>query len=523
MNEKTSPKPYATRASRVFVGYNSGMNSVVLAAENRTLKATLAEREQRIEWLEREMAKLQRLIFGSRSERLETLPDIEQLPLWAQQPEDAPVANPVEFKTVLKSPAKGHPKRTALPAHLPRDIVVLPLSAQARVCPECGEERPIIGYESAERLDYVPATLKVIETRREKCACAHCQGQLTTVPAPAQVIEQGIPLPGLLAYVLMAKFGYHLPLYRIEQVFTHQGVPIARTTLCDWVMQCGVALKPLAERLLVLLKQQAVIFSDDTTVAVQDRGKTRETRFWVYAGHSPPIIVYEHTETRAGKHPKARLEGYVGYLQADAYSGYDQVFVTGQILEVACWAHARRKFFEIAQQAEKGKPVSAHVALDFIGQLYEIEREAKDRQLDADDICQLRQEKARPILKQFRAWLEERLQELAPKTPTAKAIGYALNNWQALERYTEDGRLEIDNNRSERAIRPLAIGRKNWLFLGSPRGGAVAATVFSLIQTCKELGLNPEAYLKDVLTRLPTTKHKDIDRLLPHNWIPTGN
>lgn len=499
------------------------MNSAVLADEILALKATLAERDRRIEWLEFEMAKLQRLIFGARSERLETLPDFEQLPLWAQMPEDAPVASPVAFKTVVRSPAKGQPKRAALPDHLPRDIVVLPLSAEERACPECGEERPIIGYESSERLDYVPATLKVVETRREKCACSKCQGQLTSASAPAQVIEQGIPLPGLLAYLLMAKYGYHLPLYRIEQMFTHQGVPIARTTLCDWVLQCGFALQPLAERMMAQLRQQAVIFSDDTTVAVQDRGKTRETRFWVYAGHSPPIIVYDHTETRAGKHPKARLADWSGSLQADAYAGYDQVFANGKVQEVACWAHTRRKFFEIAQQAEKGKQISAHVALEYIGQLYAIEREAKDRQLDADAIRQLRQEQSRPILKQFKAWLEERLRELAPKTPTAKAIGYALKNWPALERYTEDGRLEIDNNRSERAIRPLAIGRKNWLFLGSPRGGQVAATVFSLIQTCKELGLNPEAYLKDILTRLPITKQKDIDSLLPHNWKPTGD
>jgi transposase len=496
------------------------MNAAVLAEEVIALKATLAQRDALIESLKFDLTQLKKLLFGARSERLETLPDIEQLPLWAQEPEDMSVASPVQFKTVATSPAKSQPKRTALPEHLPREIVVLPLSAEARVCPACGEERPVIGYESSERLDYVPATHKVVETRREKCACPKCQGQLTTVPAPPQVIEQGIPLPGLLAYLLMAKYGYHLPLYRIEQIFAHQGVPIARTTLCDWVIQSGGQLKPLVERMLVLLKQQPVIFSDDTTVAVQDRGKTRETRFWVYAGHSPPIIVYDHSETRAGKYPKAKLHGYSGYLQADAYAGYDQIFAAGEVKEVACWAHARRKFFDIARQAEKGKQISAHVALEFIGRLYEIEREARDQKLDAEGICQLRQQQARPILGQFKDWLEARLRDLAPKTPTAKAIGYALNNWQALERYTEDGRLEIDNNRSERAIRPLTIGRKNWLFLGSPRGGDVAATVFSLIQTCKELGLNPEAYLKDVLTRLPTTKHRDIDSLLPHHWKP---
>jgi len=296
---------------------------------------------------------------------------------------------------------------------------------------------------------------------------------------------------------------------------------MARTTLCDGVMQCGMALRPLVLRLMELLKQQAVIFSDDTTVAVQDRGKTRETRFWVYAGHSPPIIVYDHTGSRAGKHPKALLAGYTGYLPVDAYAGYDPVFADGTVTEVACWAHARRQFFDIAQQAGKGKCIRAHEALDFIGQLYGIEREAKERQLDAAALQQWRQEKSRPLLATFKDWLEERLQQLSPKTPTAKAIGYALKNWEALRRYTEDGRLKIDNNRSERAIRPLTIGRKNWLFLGSPRGGQVAATVFSLIQTGKEVGINPDAYLKDILTRLPTTKQKDIDDLLPHNWKPS--
>jgi hypothetical protein len=257
------------------------------------------------------------------------------------------------------------------------------------------------------------------------------------VPAPPQVIEQGIPLPGLLAHLLMAKYGYHLPLYRLEQIFAYQGVPIARTTLCDWVIQSGWQLKPLADRMLELLQQQPVIFSDDTTVAVQSIGKTRETRFWVYAGHSPPIIVYDHTETRAGKHPKAKLEGYSGYLQADAYAGYDQIFATGKVLEVACWAHTRRKFFEIARQAEAGKRISAHEALDFIGRLYAIEREAKEQQLDAAGIQRLRQEQARPILAEFKTWLEDRLRELAPKTPTAKAIGYALKtgrHWGATPR-----------------------------------------------------------------------------------------
>lgn len=497
------------------------MDAALPADDLDALKTALVERDRLIESLRFELAQLKRLLFGVRSERLETLPDIETLPLWAETPEDAPLASPVEFKTVVKSPAKGQPKRTALPENLPREIVVLPLSPEERACPACGGERPVIGYESSERLDYVPATLKVVETRREKCACPNCQGQLTTAPAPAQVIEQGIPLPGLLAYLLMAKYAYHLPLYRIEQIFAQQGVPIARTTLCDWVMQCGRALRPLVLRLMELLKEQAVIFSDDTTVAVQAAGKTRETRFWVYAGHSPPIIVYDHTETRAGKHPKTQLKGFCGYLQADAYAGYDQVFADGTVTEVACWAHARRKFFDIAQQAEKGKRIRAHEALDFIGQLYGIEREAKERPLDAAAVRQLRQEKSLPILATFKDWLEERLQELPPKTPTAKAIGYALKNWQALIRYTEDGRLEIDNNRSERAIRPLTIGRKNWLFLGSPRGGQVAATVFSLIQTCKEIGVNPEAYLKDVLNRLPTTKQKDIYELLPHYWKPS--
>jgi transposase len=390
------------------------------------LKATVAQQEQLIESLRFEIAQLKRLLFGARSERLEKPGDPNQLPLWPEVPEDAPAVSPVTFKTVTVSPAKKQPKRTALPAHLPRERVVLPLSLEQRACPECGRDRPIIGYESSERLDYVPATLKVVETRREKCACAVCQGQLTTAPAPPQVIEQGIPLPGLLAYLLAAKYLYHLPLYRIEQILASQGFPVARATLCDWVMQCGMALVPLVERMMALLKEQAVLFSDDTTVALQETGKTRETRFWVYTGHSPPLVVYHHTETRAGQHPKAHLAGWSGYLQVDAYAGYDQVFADGRVIEVACWAHARRKFFDIAEQAEKGKRISAHIALDFIGQLYAIEREAKARGLDANAIRALRQQQALPILAAFKEWLETQLHALAPKTPTAKAIGYVL-------------------------------------------------------------------------------------------------
>lgn len=496
------------------------MDGAVPHADFDALQTALKERDQRIAALQFELAQLKRLLFGRRSEQLEKPVDPDQLPLWPETPEEVPAVSPVTFKTVTVSPAKNTPKRTALPAHLPREIVVLPLLPEQRACPGCGHDRPVIGYESSERLDYVPATLKVIETRREKCACAVCQGQLTTAPAPPHVIEQGIPLPGLLAYLLAAKYLYHLPLYRIEQLLASQGFPVARATLCGWVMQCGEALRPLVERMMVLLKQQAVLFSDDTPVALQDTGKTRETRFWVYTGHAPPLIVYHHTTSRAGKHPKAHLAGFNGYLQVDAYAGYDQVFADGRVIEVACWAHARRKFFDIAEQAEKGKRLSAHIALDFIGQLYAIEREAKARGLEANALRALRQQQALPMLAAFKDWLETQLRELAPKTPTAKAIGYVLNNWTALLRYTDDGRLEIDNNRSERAIRPLAIGRKNWLFLGSPRGGQVAATVFSLIQTCKALGIAPEAYLKDVLTRLPTTKQKDIDTLLPHLWTP---
>ncbi len=242
------------------------MDGAVPYAERDALQTALKERDRRIEALQFEIAQLKRLIFGRRSEHLERPLDPDQKPLWTEMPEDAAAVSPVTFKTVVASPAKNQPKRTALPAHLPREIVVLPLSSEQRACPGCGNDRPVIGYESSERLDDVPATLKVIETRREKCACAVCQGQLTTAPAPPQVIEQGIPLPGLLAYLLTAKYLYHLPLYRIEQLFAAQGFSVARATLCDWVMQCGQALIPLVERMMVLLKEQAVLFSDGSSL-----------------------------------------------------------------------------------------------------------------------------------------------------------------------------------------------------------------------------------------------------------------
>jgi transposase len=319
------------------------------------------------------------------------------------------------------------------------------------------------------------------------------------------------------------KFCDHLPLARQEKIFGRQGIELPRSTLTDWMLAIGQAVTPLVERMGELLKTSDILASDDTPLPWQNgrAGKTTTARLWVWRGvidANKPLLVYQFTADRSGEHAAAFLIGWHGYLQADAYSGYDRNFIDGRIIEVGCMAHARRRYFEIAKNAKT--PGFAHDIVQRIGALYAIEREAKERELPAPARYQLRQERAPPLLAALKERLEAHLPKVPPKGPLAEAIGYTLNHWTALNRYLDDGRLEIDNNAIERSIRPVAQGRANWLFVASERGGRAAAALYSLIESAKANGLNPYVYLRDVLTRLPVTKAKDIDSLLPHVWQP---
>jgi hypothetical protein len=317
--------------------------------------------------------------------------------------------------------------------------------------------------------------------------------------------------------VLVSKYADHLPLNRQERIFSRHGIELSRKTTCGWVKQCADLLMPLYRAMQRDVLSSEVVFTDDTPTPVLDNGgrETKTGRLWVYVGdENHRQVVFDYTATRAKGGPEGFLAGYHGWLQADAYTGYDGVYLTGDVVEVGCWAHARRKFHE----ARTSDPGLSAIALAFIQSLYKVEREAKEQEMSPDQRKALRQEKARPVLDSMHKWLEGMRDQVLPKSPMGEAVGYALNQWEALMRYTENGILEIDNNRAEREIRPLCVGRNNWLFMGSDDGGRRAAVMFSLVASCRQNGIDPFEYLRDVLTRIPSHPINRIEELMPRNW-----
>lgn len=476
---------------------------------NRHLEAVNAK-------LSHEVLLLRRLKYGKHSEKLSPLQGsllediidadtsaIEQE--WADQIKDEPISNK----------PKAQPKRVALPAELPRTkIRHEPDNTQ---CP-CGCQLKRIGEDVSEKLDYTPGVFSVEQHIRGKWVCTECE-TLTQAPVPAHVIDKGLPTTGLLAHVLVAKYADHLPLYRQEHIFGRAGYPIARSTLADWVGRSGQALQPLADALRDTILSHPVVHADETPVPVLEPGKKKTGRAYIWAYCTTPYadtkaVVYDFAPGRSGEHARRFLDGWQGKLICDDYSGYKASFGQG-VTEVGCMAHARRKFFELH---ESSKSTLAATALEQIGRLYEIERQAKD--LDPQQRHLLRQQKGRPLADELQTWLIAHRQKVPDGTATAKAIDYSLKRWSALTRYLDDGAVPIDNNQVENQMRPWALGRKNWLFAGSLRSGRRAAALMSLIQSAKLNGHDPYAYLKDVLARLPTHKASAISELLPHNWQP---
>lgn len=466
--------------------------------------------------LQHQLEQLLRNRYGQRADRVS--PD--QLALFAKELlekgsvsalEDPPAEPDI---TTEKSKSKGHGRNT-LPKTLPRRRVEHDLSPEQKVCGRCGETLTKIGEETSEQLEYVPASLIVIEHARIKYACKGCEETVVTADKPSQPIEKGLPGPGLLAHIIVSKYAYHLPLNRQEEMMKRQGVALSRKTTCGWMMACADLLTPLYDLMKSEVLASKVIHTDDTTTPVQDPDltKTRTGRVWTYigdAGH--PYTVFDFTPTRKRDGPIAFLGDYQGYLQADAYAGYDAVFAPGEVKEVACWAHARRKFVE----AQKSDPKRAVTIVAHIKKLYDVESEAKE--MDAQTRCALRRERSKPLLSDLGQWLEEEYQKVLPKSPIGQAIGYALNNWDALNRYLENGILSIDNNAAERALRSIAVGRKNWMFYGSDKGGRAAAVLCSFTASCKSLDIDPFAYLRDVLARISDHSNKLLDKLLPDKW-----
>jgi len=415
---------------------------------------------------------------------------------------------------------KEQPKRQALPANLPRREVRH--EPATTVC-SCGCDLKRIGEDVAEKLHYTPGVFSVERHVRGKWVCGQCQ-KLTQAPVPAHVIDKGLATTGLLAHVLVSKYADHQPLYRQEGIYARAGVALARSTLAQWVGACGVQLQPLVDALKAELLGRPVLSADETPVAMlkPGNGKTHRAYLWTYGTTAfDPLkaVVYDFAESRAGRHAQAFLgaedaDGWRGTLVCDDYAGYKQLF-GARITEAGCLAHARRKFYDLWANH---KSAVAEQALSFFGKLYEVEREVQD--LDVDERRQIRQTKARPIADNLHAWLLLQRQKVPEGSATGKAIDYSLNRWVALTRYLDDGRLPADNNWIENRIRPIALGRNNWLFAGSLRAGQRAAAIMSLIGSAKLNDLDPYAYLADVLERLPTQPASRIAELLPHRWKP---
>jgi transposase len=472
----------------------------------------LAERDHEIEHLKLLIAKLRRLQFGRSSERLDA--KIGQLELLVEELEANRATRALE-SAAAQPEQQVRPARRALPPALPRETVE---HAPACTCPDCGAMLRKIGEDVAEMLEYVPASFKVIRHVRPKLACASCQ-RIVQEPAPTRPIARGIAGPGLLAHILVAKYADHLPLYRQSQIYAREGVALERSTLADCVGGAAALLDPLVEALARYVVASPYLHGDDTPVPVLEpgRGKTKTGRLWTYvrdgrpwADNAAPAVLFRYSPDRRGEHPESHLKGFAGVLQADGYAGFDRLYEDGRIREAACWAHVRRKFYEIHESSRS--PLAAE-ALARIGKLYEIEQAIRGRPPDARRT--LRQARAGALLEELRTWFEASLAQVSAKSALAIAIRYALTRWAALVRYCDDGHIEIDNNTAERSLRAVALGRKNYLFAGSDAGGERAAAIYSLIGTAKLNGLDPQAYLREVLSRIAEHPINRIEELLP--------
>ncbi len=482
----------------------------------RDMAAVVENRDSEIERLQSVIRKLQRAQFGRRSERL----DADQLAL-ALEDLDADIGRIRESSPVVAKPSAERPaQRKPLPDHLPREDVVL--DVHGTVCTCCGGALHAIGESVSEMLDWVPAQLRVIRITRPKYACRTCETVVQS-PAPERPIAGGLATPALLSQVLVSKYCDHTPLYRQSQIFARHGVDLARSTLAGWVGGACWWLEALHERLAKNVFASDHLFADDTPVPVLDpgRGRTKTGRLWVYArdqrgwsGPEPPAAVYLFAPDRKAERPASHLQHFKGVLHVDGYAGFEQLAGKGDVVLAACWAHTRRKFYDVAQAT--GSPI-AQEALRRIGEFYAVEAEVRGQAPPYRLIA--RRERSKPLVAALRAWLEAQLAQVSGRSTLAEAIRYALARWQTLTRFLEDGRIELDTNPVERAIRPVALGRKNHLFAGSDGGGERWAIVCSLIETAKLNGVEPYAYLTDVLQRMvdghPVNR---LDELLPWTW-----
>jgi len=501
-----------------LVTASPGGDTVTISREDlerfERLQAELKFAQTTIAALNFEVARLKRWRFGSSSESLDAQSPLFDALVADTAIEDAAARGQQQAPRDQDRAPGRRPVRQALPAALPR--IEQRHELTDTTC-ACGQGLVRIGEDVSEQLDCVPAQFFVHRHVRGKYACRGCQS-IAAATLPAQIIDKGLPAPGLLAQVVVAKHDDHLPLYRQQEIYARSGVHLARSSMAQWVGICGVRLAPLAEALREFVLGHGVVHVDETPVALlaPGKGKTHRAYVWVYRTTdfvAQRAVWFDFCTGRGGEHPRRVLKHYSGTLVTDDYAGYNAIHARADIVEAGCMAHARRKLFEAHEL--NGSAIAAH-AVALIAGLYEIEAEIKA--LGAEDRRRIRHERAKPIAKQLHEWLVEQRQKLVKADVTAKAIDYSLGRWSALTRYLDDGNVPICNNAVENSIRPLALGRRNWLFVGSQGAGERAANIMSLIESAKLNGHDPWAYLKDVFERLPTLKNADLATLMPHNW-----
>jgi transposase len=515
------------------------------AAEVEQFVESLEAKARDISALQHQIKLLLQRIKGSRQERIDpdqlllfSLEELQQIVDQLNQgdPDDDLIENPV-----TKGKRKSRGRVGKLPEHLEREIIKHELDEADRACPCCGELRHEIGMEVSEQLELIPARLMVLEHQRVKYACRACEEYVVIAPKAPQPIEKGLPGPGLSAHTVLSKFGDHQPLYRLEDIHSRLGMTIRRSTLCGWQAKLSELALALVMRMKFLVLQSKVIHTDDTSIKMLSPGKCITAKFWPYLGDwLHPYAVYDFTQTRERDGPDKFLGEFKGYLQADAYSGYDALYAGDLVREVACWIHARRYW----HQAQDNDELRANVALSYIARLSQIEsqlratypREDLQGKRDFEAVATARQDFSLPILREFKVWLdgEKDDKRILPKSPIRSAFTYTLNQWEALVRYTEQGYLSFDNNAAERLVKVPAIGRKNYLFVGSANGGRRAAILYSLVGSAKANGVEPFAWLKDIFTRLPyhrdgeafvqadskmPVESDELDYLLPDIWL----
>ncbi len=523
----------------------AALKAIIVAqrAEAVRMEASVRAYEALVQALKIRIARLRKQKFGPSSEKIER--EIEQLELALEDLDgkmaaDDPRSEPEEGADAdapAKPSTRPAPRRRGKPRisdDAPREQILLD---PGETCPECGGELRLLGEDVSEILEFVAATLKVVETIRLKKSCRRCE-KIVQPPAPTRPVPRGMAGPGLLAHILVAKYDDHLPLYRQGEIFARLGAEIPRSTLIDWCGQATAVLGPLVERIRENVLSADRLHADDTPVRVLDpskkaKGKDRgvkEGRIWVYvrddrpwSGEDPPGVAYFFSPNRKGEHPQEHLANFEGILQADAYAGFKKLYEpdaegTRRIREAACWAHLRRDFHDVWKAT--GSAI-AREALDRIGALYDIEREITGK--PAELRFKVRQRESRPRADAFHGWLKSQLEHIPGKSDLAKAMRYALRRWPSFTLFLEDGRVAIDNNAAERAVKPVVIGRKNWMFAGSDAGGETLADAMTIIETAKMSNLNPEAYLTDVLARINDHPNPRLDNLLPWNWRPQND